>query len=81
MNIKDVLIIIIMVYFNSIYRYMQTFNKCFVGFLKIVNIILLFSLFFGIGIHIVSTGGIRWILWFSVRYAAARTEIFGVKAL
>ena len=39
---------------------------------------------------IVSTGGIRWILWFSVRYAAAaataaaattRIEIFGVNAL
>ena len=31
---------------------------------------------------IVSTGGIRWILWFSVRYAAAaRREIFGVNAL
>ena len=30
-----------------------------------------------------STGSIRWILWFSVRYAAAaaRTEIFGVNAL
>ena len=36
-------------------------------------------------IVIVSTGSIRWILWFSVRYAAAtaaaRTEIFGVNAL
>ena len=31
---------------------------------------------------IVSTGSIRWILWFSVRYAAAaRREIFGVNAL
>ena len=31
---------------------------------------------------IVSTGGIRWILWFSVCYAAAvRREIFGVNAL
>ena len=32
---------------------------------------------------VVSTGGIRWILWFSVRYAdaAARREIFGVNAL
>ena len=31
---------------------------------------------------IVSTGTIRWILWFSVRYAAAaRREIFGVNAL
>ena len=32
---------------------------------------------------IVSTGIIRWILWFSVRYAAAaaRREIFGVNAL
>ena len=34
---------------------------------------------------IVSTGGIRWILWFSVRYATAaataRREIFGVNAL
>ena len=32
---------------------------------------------------IVSTGGIRWILWFSIRYAAAaaRIEIFGVNAL
>ena len=33
----------------------------------------------------VSTGSIRWILWFSVRYAAAaataRREIFGVNAL
>ena len=34
------------------------------------------------GFFIVSTGGIRWILWFSVHYAAAaRTEIFGVNAL
>ena len=31
---------------------------------------------------IVSTGSIRWILWFSVCYAAAaRREIFGVNAL
>ena len=33
---------------------------------------------------IVSTGSIRWILWFTVRYApaaAARREIFGVNAL
>ena len=32
---------------------------------------------------IVSTGSIRWILWFSVRYsvAAAHREIFGVNAL
>ena len=31
---------------------------------------------------IVSTGGIQWILWFSVRYAAAaRREIFGVNAV
>ena len=30
---------------------------------------------------IVSTRGICWILWFSVRYAAARREIFGVNAL
>ena len=30
---------------------------------------------------IVSTGGIRWILWFSIRYATARREIFGVDAL
>ena len=31
---------------------------------------------------IVFTGGIRWILWFSVRYAAAvRRAIFGVNAL
>ena len=30
---------------------------------------------------IVSTGSIRWILWFSVRYAAARRVIFGVNAL
>ena len=31
---------------------------------------------------IVSTGGIRWILWFSVRYAAATCrEIFDVNAL
>ena len=31
---------------------------------------------------IVSIGSIRWILWFSVRYAAAaRREIFGVNAL
>ena len=33
---------------------------------------------------IVSTGSIRWILWFSVRYAAAaaaRREIFGINAL
>ena len=33
---------------------------------------------------IVSTGSIQWILWFSVRYAAAaaaRREIFGVNAL
>ena len=32
---------------------------------------------------LVSTGSIRWILWFSVRYAAAaaRREIFGVNAL
>ena len=32
---------------------------------------------------IVSTGSIRWILWFSIRYAAvaARREIFGVNAL
>ena len=31
---------------------------------------------------IVSTGSIRWILWFSVRYAAATPrEIFGVNAL
>ena len=31
---------------------------------------------------IVSTGSIRWILWFSVRYAdATRREIFGVNAL
>ena len=31
---------------------------------------------------IVSTGGIRWILWFSDRYAAAaRREIFGINAL
>ena len=32
---------------------------------------------------IVSTGSIRWILWFSVRYAAAavRREIFAVNAL
>ena len=32
---------------------------------------------------IVSTGSIRWILWFSVRYAAAaaRREIFDVNAL
>ena len=32
---------------------------------------------------VVSTGSIRWILWFSVRYAAAaaRREIFGVNAL
>ena len=31
---------------------------------------------------IVSTGGIRWMLWFSVRYAAdVRREIFGVNAL
>ena len=32
----------------------------------------------------VSTGSIRWILWFSVRYAAAAAahkEIFGVNAL
>ena len=38
------------------------------------------------GILIVSTRSIRWILWFSVRYAAAaaaaaRREIFGVNAL
>ena len=35
-------------------------------------------------LFIVSTGGIRWILWFSVRYAAttaARREIFGVNPL
>ena len=30
---------------------------------------------------IVSTGCIRWILWFSVRYAAAHREIFSVNAL
>ena len=31
---------------------------------------------------IVSTGGIRWILWFSVHYAAAaRSEICGVNTL
>ena len=30
---------------------------------------------------VVSTGSIRWILWFSVRYAAARREIFGVNAV
>ena len=33
---------------------------------------------------VVSTGSIQWILWFSVRYAAAaaaRREIFGVNAL
>ena len=30
---------------------------------------------------IVSTGGIWWILWFSVHCAAARREIFGVNAL
>ena len=31
---------------------------------------------------IVSTAGIQWILWFSVRYAAAgRREIFGINAL
>ena len=30
---------------------------------------------------IVSTGSIRWILWYSVRYAAARREIFGVNSL
>ena len=31
---------------------------------------------------VVSTGSIRWVLWFSVRYAAAvRREIFGVNAL
>ena len=32
---------------------------------------------------IVSSGSIRWILWFSVRYATAtaRREIFGVNAL
>ena len=30
---------------------------------------------------IVSTGGIRFIIWFSVRHAAARREIFGVNAL
>ena len=30
---------------------------------------------------IVSTGSIQWILWFSVRYAAARREIFGVNTL
>ena len=43
----------------------------------------------GGGLHtlsavVVSTGGIWWILWFSVRYAAAaaaRREIFGVNAL
>ena len=33
-------------------------------------------------LFIVSTRGIRWILWFSVRYAAAtHREIFGVTAL
>ena len=35
-------------------------------------------------LFIVSTGGIRWILWFSVRYAAATAtcrEIFGVNTL
>ena len=34
-------------------------------------------------ILIVSTGGIQWILWFSVRYATATAhrEIFGVDAL
>ena len=33
-------------------------------------------------LFIVSTGSIRWILWFSIRYAAAvRREIFGVNAL
>ena len=30
---------------------------------------------------IVSTGSIRWILWFSVRYAAVHREIFSVNAL
>ena len=40
------------------------------------------------GLHnfIVSTGRIRWILWFNVRYAAAaaataRKQIFGINAL
>ena len=37
---------------------------------------------FQLPVLVVSTGGIRWILWFSVRYvAAARREILGVNAL
>ena len=42
------------------------------------EIILLFSV-----VIFVSTGGIRWILWFSVRHAiaAALREIFGVNTL
>ena len=36
---------------------------------------------FSFGMLIVSTGGIQWLLWFSVRYAAAHRETFGVNAL
>ena len=39
--------------------------------------------FVKVNIFIVSTGGIRWIIWFSVSYAAATAcrEIFGVNAV
>ena len=51
-----------------------------------INIYFIWIYNFIIGIELqcifVSTGGIRWILWFSVHYAAAaRRKIFGVNAL
>ena len=49
--------------------------------LQYLRHIFLITKIYGLLQLIVSTGSIRWILWFSVRYAAARREIFGVNAL
>ena len=47
-----------------------------------ISLLFHFLLLQGVLFLVVSTGRIWWILWFSVRYAAAaRREIFGVNAL
>ena len=64
--------------------------KVLITRLLLVLEVLVHCLYGGYNLHqfsdalglVVSTGSIRWIHWFSVRYAAAaRREIFGVNAL
>ena len=57
--------------YMSIYKTVRTYTSIVIGCIAYWHMLI-----------IVSTGGMRWILWFSVSYAAAtRREIFGVNTL